>query len=256
MANNYDLNPGEQKGRALIVMEQGPLCNLVTFALNHGRYERRKTHTVAEAAAIADDWRPHLAVVDIDLGTDDRALELIGRVLPDGSALHVIGLTRRGDMKAKLAAFARGVDDILTVPFAPEELVARAVALMKRVHAIEISFDPVIEVGELSIDLLNRSLRAQSHELHLTSLEQALLYLLAANQGEILTREMILDSVWGFDFVAESNVVDRHIRNLRIKLQNDWRRPRYVETVTGAGYRFLPRSDASAGAGPYRPSPI
>lgn len=245
------------KGRALIVIEQGPLCNLATFALNHGRYERRKAHSIGEAADIADRWHPHLAVVDLDLGTPDEALQLIGRTLPDGATLHVIGLTRRGDMKAKLTAFERGVDDILTVPFAPEELVARALALMMRVHGIAIAFSPVIQVGELSIDLLKRTLRAGSDELHLTSLEQALLYLLAANQGEVLTREMILDSVWGYDFIAESNVVDRHIRNLRIKLQDDWRRPRYVETVAGAGYRFLPKTDPSVPESePYRPSPI
>ena len=77
-------------------------------------------------------------------------------------------------------------------------------------------------------------------ELHLTSLEQSLLYLLAANAGRLLTRDEILDYLWGIDYVAESNVVDRHIRNLRIKLQNHSRRPRYIATVPGRGYRFIP----------------
>jgi two-component system alkaline phosphatase synthesis response regulator PhoP len=77
----------------------------------------------------------------------------------------------------------------------------------------------------------------------LTSLEQALLYLLAANAGSILTREQILDALWGTDFVIESNVVDRHVRALRAKLQNDWHKPRYIETVTGSGYRFVPAPD-------------
>jgi two-component system, OmpR family, alkaline phosphatase synthesis response regulator PhoP len=77
----------------------------------------------------------------------------------------------------------------------------------------------------------------------LTSLEQALLYLLAANAGSILTREQILDALWGTDFVIESNVVDRHVRALRAKLQNDWHKPRYIETVPGAGYRFVRTSE-------------
>jgi DNA-binding response OmpR family regulator len=87
---------------------------------------------------------------------------------------------------------------------------------------------------------LSRSVRVGGHELHLTSLEQSLLYLLAANAGRLLTRDEILDNLWGVDYAAESNVVDRHIRNLRAKLQNDWKRPRYITTVPGKGYRFAP----------------
>jgi DNA-binding response OmpR family regulator len=82
--------------------------------------------------------------------------------------------------------------------------------------------------------------RAGSTELHLTSLEQSLLYLLAANAGRLVTREQILDNLWGVDYAAGSNVVDRHVRNLRTKLQDDWRRPRFIATVPGRGYRFLP----------------
>jgi len=94
--------------------------------------------------------------------------------------------------------------------------------------------------GDLEIDILSRTVRAGSSELHLTSLEQSLLYLLAANAGRVVTREEILDTLWGVDYVAESNVVDRQIRNLRARLQNDWRQPRFIATVPGRGYRFLP----------------
>ncbi len=89
--------------------------------------------------------------------------------------------------------------------------------------------------------------RARS-ELHLTALEQSLLYLLAANAGRLLTRDEILDHLWGTDYMAESNVVDRHIRNLRVKLRDDHRRPRYIATVAGHGYRFMPTNgnDSSA----------
>ena len=69
--------------------------------------------------------------------------------------------------------------------------------------------------------------------------ERSLLYLLAANAGRVVTREEILDTLWGVDYVAESNVVDRQIRNLRARLQNDWRQPRFIATVPGRGYRFL-----------------
>jgi len=81
--------------------------------------------------------------------------------------------------------------------------------------------------------------RAGAVKLNLTAIEQALLYLLASNPGKTLDRETILDALWGADYVAESNLVDRHIRNLRVKLKDSWRRPRYIETLPGKGYRFL-----------------
>ncbi|MDP9282936.1 MAG: response regulator transcription factor, partial [Chloroflexota bacterium] len=98
---------------------------------------------------------------------------------------------------------------------------------------------PRLRIGDLEIDVLNRKVLAGEHELHLTSLEQALLYLLAANAGTVLTREQILDALWGTDFVIESNVVDRHVKALRAKLHDDWHKPRYIETVPGTGYRFI-----------------
>ena len=98
-------------------------------------------------------------------------------------------------------------------------------------------FTPVIRFGELEIDILHRRVRVDGHDLHLTPLELSLLYLLAANAGRVLTRDEILDHLWGGDYAAESNVVDRQVRKLRAKLQDDWRHPRYIATVPGMGYR-------------------
>jgi DNA-binding response OmpR family regulator len=112
--------------------------------------------------------------------------------------------------------------------------------LARRVQATEPPLRPTIRVGEIEIDILNREVRAGSSVVHLTGLEQSLLYLLAANAGRVIGRDEILDALWGVDFVTESNIVDRHVRGLRAKLQNDWRRPRFIATVPGQGYRFLP----------------
>lgn len=120
---------------------------------------------------------------------------------------------------------------------------------MRRTYRDAAVFTPLLRVGDLEIDILNRRVRVGDAELHLTSLEQSLLYLLAANAGRLLTRDEILDYLWGADYVAESNVVDRHIRNLRVKLQNHSRRPQYIATVPGRGYRFL-RTPADAGPSP------
>jgi two-component system, OmpR family, alkaline phosphatase synthesis response regulator PhoP len=233
--------------RVLLVVDQPVLARVIQLALTHGPYLTQVAATILEADAALGTWQPHLAVVDMDL-VNGTFLERVSTEDSPTERLPVIALTRRGDLATKLAAFDQGVDDILTVPFSPEEFVARTLALMRRTYRAEFPFKPVLRLGELEIDILNRSVRAGGHELHLTALDQSLLYLLAANAGRIMTRDEILDHLWGVDFVAESNVVDRHVRNLRAKLQNNWRRPRYIATVPGRGYRFVPSTDEEATA--------
>jgi DNA-binding response OmpR family regulator len=192
----------------------------------------------------------------MDLARGEMLARLGYTAPPRAARVPVVALTRRGDLQGKLAAFEQGVDDLLSVPFSPEELVARILAVLRRTAPAGAALRPVLRLGELEIDILNRRVRAGTSELHLTSLEQSLLYLLAANAGRLLTRDEILDHLWGVDYAAESNVVDRHVRNLRAKLQNDWRRPRYIATVPGRGYRFLPTDPDTAGAAaPAAPPP-
>ena len=225
--------------RVLVVTDQDVLARVIRLTLNHGVFAVRIAADAAAALAALQQWRPHLVVLEME---PDPAplLGQIGSGASGATRLPVLALTRRGDLKTKLAAFEQGVDDILVVPFSPEEFLARALAILRRIYREAVPLAPTITVGELEIDILNRRVRAGTSELHLTPLEQSLLYLLAANADRVLTREEILDSLWGTDFVAESNVVDRHVRALRAKLQNDWRRPRFVATVPGRGYRFLP----------------
>jgi DNA-binding response OmpR family regulator len=223
--------------RVLLVIGDEALARTVDLTLRHGTYVRRSARTVAEALAAIEEWRPHLVFVDVDV-EGGRGMQLVDEV-STRERMAAIALTRRSDLRGKLDAFERGADDYIGVPFVPDDLVARAHAVVRRVHGGAGGVVPRLRIGDLEIDVLNRRVRAGESELHLTSLEQALLYLLAANAGTVLTREQILDALWGTDFVIESNVVDRHVRALRAKLQNDWHRPRYIETVPGAGYRFM-----------------
>jgi len=222
--------------RALLVVGDEALARTVDLTLRHGTYVRRSAATVGEALAAIEEWRPHLVFVDIDL-EGGRAMQLVDEV-STRERMALIALTRRSDLRGKLDAFDRGADDYIGVPFVPDDLVARAHAVVRRVHGRAGEVVPRLRIGDLVIDVLNRRVRAGRSELHLTSLEQALLYLLAANAGTVLSREQILDALWGTDFTIESNVVDRHVRALRAKLQDDWHKPRYIETVPGAGYRF------------------
>jgi DNA-binding response OmpR family regulator len=224
--------------RVLLVIDQPVLAQYVALTLNHGISQTQVTQTIEAALAAIATWRPHLIMIDMDLA-HGAILEQLGYTAPSTDRLPAIALTRRGDLQTKLAAFDHGVDDILTVPFSPEELVARMLAVMRRTYHKIVAFTPVLRLGDLEIDILNRSVRVRGQDLHLTSVEQSLLYLLAANAGRLLTRDEILDQLWGVDYVVESNIVDRHIHNLRVKLQNGWRRTRYIATIPGRGYCFV-----------------
>jgi len=233
--------PRDDARRALLLLDRPIVVDLVELTLNHGLFIVRAARDLAEADVIMADWSPHLAVVDMDHDDSTGLLRELGASNSlTASATPVLGLTRRGDLATKLKAFDLGVDDILTVPFSPEELLARAIVLTRRAFGLGRPIVPTIRLGEMEINILKREVKTGNSVIHLSSIEQSLLYLLASRSGRVVTRDEILDGVWGTDFVAESNVVDRHIRSLRIKLQNDYRHPRFIATVPGQGYRFIP----------------
>ena len=232
-------------GRVLVVSDQPVLAKVIVLALHHGPFIAHVVPTEKDATVALREWQPQIAVIDMDLA-QGQILARIGDAAEGTTRLPVVALTRRGDLQTKLAAFEQGVDDILVVPFSPEELLARVLAVLRRSYGATVPFTPTITLGELEIDLLHHRVRAGTSELSLTPLEMNLLYLLAANAGLVLTRDEILDALWGVDYLADSNVVDRHIRNLRAKLQNSYRRPRYIATVPGRGYRFVPTTAENA----------
>ncbi len=241
MANCVVVGRAAEARRALVLHDRQLVVDLIELTLNHGLFVVRATSELAEAEAILADWHPDLTVIDMDHDDSTALLSRVGaanrltrRVTP------ALGLTRRGDLKTKLRAFDLGVDDILTMPFSPEELLARSIVITRRATGRDRPIVPTIRIGEIEIDILSRQVRAGDSVIHLSGIEQSLLYLLASRNGRVVTREEILDAIWGPDFVTESNIVDRHIRSLRIKLQNDYRHPRFIATVAGRGYRFIP----------------
>src|SRR5664280_2704236 len=116
------------------------------------------------------------------------------------------------------------------MPFSPEELLARSIVITRRASGADRPIIPTIRLGEIEVDIVNRQVRAGDSVVNLSGIEQSLLYLLASRGGRVVTREEILDAIWGTDFVAESNIVDRHVRSLRVKLQNGYRHPRFIAT--------------------------
>jgi DNA-binding response OmpR family regulator len=227
--------------RVLLVLDQPVLVELIKLTFAHGHYEVHSVSSAAEGLALMAHWRPHVVLFDVELEgvRDARIMDRVGPRDAGRAAIPAIALTRRGDLRTRLDAFDRGADDVLSIPFSPEELLARVVALVRRSYPEATAFTPVIRLGELEIDILHRTVRVGTVDLHLTALEQSLLYLLAANAGRAVGRHEILQALWGADYLVGSNVVERQVRNLRVRLGDDWRRPRFIATVPGRGYRFL-----------------
>ena len=154
----------------------------------------------------------------------------------------VLVLVRNHGMKGALNAIGLGATEILRVPFDPTELVIRASQAIHRATGRMPDLDGGVKVGKLHVDIGNGHIALNGSEPHLTPLERGLLYVLIANAGRVVSREDIIDSVWGADAEPNSNLVDRHIRDLRRKLQDDWRRPNVLATMRGQGY-MVPITD-------------
>ena len=194
---------------------------------------------VAEARFALQEWDPDLLFVEVDLERG-RAADLIG-VRVKERRVPTIAVTRHTNPAAKLNAFDLGADDVLNVPFLPEELVARAMAVIRRAYEERIDVLSGVAVGDLEVDLLTRTVRigGSRRVIELSPLEHGLLWLLAANAGGIVSRRAIEESLWGGVLETASNIVDQYVHRLRKRLGDDPRRPRFIQTVGRTGCRFV-----------------
>lgn len=177
--------------------------------------------------AVGDGVAADALLVDLDAGSD----------VPRSGRASVVGLTRRREPSERLAAFAR-VDDLVPIPFAPHEVAMRTMVALRRATGRDVALRPRAPIGRFEVDLLGGTIWLDGRPVRLTLLEQNLLYLFLSRPGATMDRAAILSSIWGGEAVT-SNVIDRHIRDLRVKLQEEWRDPRFIETVPGKGYRFI-----------------
>ena len=151
----------------------------------------------------------------------------------------VLFLTARTDEVDRIVGLTVGGDDYLTKPFSPREVVARVQALLRRRRRVQTeSADRVIRVGDLVVDPRRREVTVGRDRVELTTLEFAILVALGRDSGVVLTRQQLLDAVWGIDFVGDDHVLEVHVGNLRRKLGDDPASPRFVETIRGVGYRL------------------
>ena len=221
--------------RILVVDDEVKIVRVVKAYLEKDGFQVLEAYDGRQALEAARKERPDLVVLDLMLpevsGWD------VCRILRQESGVPVLMLTARDEDTDKIVGLELGADDYVTKPFNPKELVARVRAILRRVgrQATEVK---LLGTGELRIDVEKREVRAGGKEVRLTPSEFDLLVTLAEKPGRVWTREQLLERVMGGASEGYDRAVDSHIKNLRQKIEPDPRKPRYVLTAFGVGYKF------------------
>ncbi len=222
----------------LVVDDEEAIAEAVRARLESEGYRVVAAADGPEAIRAHAEHRPDLVVLDLMLPGMD-GLEVCKQIQRDGWT-PVLMLTARAEEADKVAGFAVGADDYLTKPFSLRELIVRVKAILRRVDRIKGAAEPVgaIERNGMMIDAARRRVEVDGAEVGLTPLEFEILLTLARDPGVVLSRDALMDGVWGYRDYAGGRVVDSHVARIRRKLGEDGNEPRFIRTVHGVGYAF------------------
>jgi len=218
------------KGTVLVVEDEVHIAELVEMYLVRDGFHVLRATRGEEALAAVRDRQPRLVVLDVGL-PDVDGLEVCRRIRAS-STVPVIFLTARGDEVDRVLGLELGADDYLTKPFSPAELVARVKAVLRRVDGVQAA--EVVPIGDVVVDAARREIRVGGEPVEFTTKEFDLLLYLARHPGRALSRQQILDGVWGFDWFGDARTVDVHIAQVRKKIGG----AATITTVRGVGYRM------------------
>ena len=222
----------------LVVDDEEAIAEAVRARLESEGYRVVAAADGPEAIQAHAEHHPDLVVLDLMLPGMD-GLEVCKQIQRDGWT-PVLMLTARAEEADKVAGFAVGADDYLTKPFSLRELTVRVKAILRRVDRIKGAAEPVgaIERNGMMIDAARRRVEVDGAEIALTPLEFEILLTLARDPGVVLSRDALMDGVWGYRDYAGGRVVDSHVARIRRKLGEDGNDPRFIRTVHGVGYAF------------------
>ena len=218
----------------LVVDDEKDILDLVSYNLEQEGFKIVKATDGPSALKVAEKELPDLIVLDLMLpklsGTE--VCKLLKKE-KETAGIPIIMLTAKTDEIDRVLGFELGADDYVTKPFSPRELVLRVKAILKRMKEKEVS--ELIKIDTLTIDIPKHQVLIDDEQITLTPTEFKLLLGLAERRGKVLTRDVLLDTVWGYDYSGFNRTVDTHVRRLRSKLG---KMGHYIETVRGLGYRF------------------
>lgn len=221
--------------RILAVEDDERIRSAVKLALEDEGWTVDEAESGEEAIDMFNRSKPDVVLIDIMLPGID-GFELC-RTLRRTSDVPVVMVTARNDTHDVVAGLEAGADDYLTKPFAPKELSARIRALLRRIRPSAPGHARLV-FGDVELIPDEGKVLRSGEEVHLTKTEFRLLCELAESPGKVLSREALLDKVWGYDYFGDGRLVDVHIRRLRTKIEADPANPRHVVTVRGLGYRL------------------
>ena len=225
--------------KVLVLEDEANIRGFIVINLRRAGYEVVEAESGEEALEKLKAQRDiRVALLDVMLPGID-GFEVCRRLRANDANIGIIMLTARSQEMDKVTGLMTGADDYVAKPFSPAELTARVDALMRRSGGAE----PEEKAGELvsppfTLNLRNRTLEKNGERVKLTQVEYSLMKLFMENPGKALSREEILDTVWGHDYFGELKIVDVNIRRLRLKIEDDTANPTYITTVWGFGYKW------------------
>jgi two-component system response regulator VicR len=221
--------------KVLIVEDERPIAELVRFNLEKEGFQVEVCHDGQEALRRVQSDAPNLVILDLMLpGVDGFT---VCREIRKNSQVPILILTARADEVDRVVGLELGADDYVTKPFSPRELVARVRAILRRAAGPRPG-DVPIRAADLVIDPGTYEVTKGGRRIPLSVKEFELLRTLASRPGQIMTREVLLDEVWGYQYFGDARTVDVTVRRLREKIEDDPANPQYVLTKRGAGYYF------------------
>ena len=226
--------------KILVVDDEEHIAELISYNLTSNGYKVITANNGIDAIKLAIEEKPSLILLDLMIpGKDgyDVCKEVRGN--SEVKNIPIIMLTAKSEELDKILGLELGADDYITKPFSVRELLARVKAVLRRFYIVEPESN-VLTFGDLVADFEKREIVIKDKKLDLTLKEFELLEILIRNNGKILTRDTLLDKIWGYEYIGETRTVDVHIRYLIKKIEEDDKNPKFIETIRGVGYRFNP----------------
>ncbi|MFZ5898291.1 MAG: response regulator [Bacillota bacterium] len=224
--------------RVLVVDDEKSIVRLVTFNLEKEGFVTFKAHDGEEALRIVREEKPDLVILDIMLPRID-GFEVCKRIRQESVQTAIIMLTAKDQEIDTVLGLELGADDYITKPFSPRELVARVKAVLRRtVPKEEYVRSSETRIGGLVINSDSYEVTVDGKPVELTPKEFELLDFLARNAGRVMTRDALLNNIWGYSYAGDTRIVDVHVSHLREKIESNPKNPVYIKTVRGVGYKF------------------
>ncbi|EQB4338409.1 response regulator transcription factor [Clostridium botulinum] len=179
-----------------------------------------------------------IKLIILDLMLPDISGEEVCRIIRQSSDVHIFMLTAKGALNDTIEGLNIGADEYLIKPFSPRELTARVNALFRRLSTYNSTSNLIFDDGRLGIDYDKRVVKVNGKEVSITPNEFDILYTLVSNKGKVLSREQLINKIFGIDFNGYDRTIDVHIKNIRKKIEEDTKNPKYIVTVMKVGYKF------------------